>query len=174
MLLLQTRTSRLKSSIIQSINKKEINLSVNGMAPKTTQNSNNVIQFPMDRVRRDFEQDFIPKNKRESLARQLKIRKEFADEIATFVMQNVYSQLSTAGLSMMNSHDSIIDSIFMTEILKASLYRKYKIPHSFQKIIDATFIKNDDGSFNIANDVKVKLGKQTLDNEKCHEEYDDT
>lgn len=144
------------------------------MAPKTPKTSNNVIQFPVDRVRSEFKPDFIPKSKRDSLIHQAKIRKEFSDDVAGFVMESVYSQLTTAGMSMMNSHASIIDSIFLTEVLKASLYRKYKIPHPFQKIIDATFVKNDDGSFEMAKKVNVELSKHKLDDEKSNEEHGDT
>ena len=90
----------------------------------------NVIEFPKSKIVRD-----VPFNDEEMAKVREKNRQKYAEEIIAEVSSGLYDELESCGLnSEAESYNK--DFIFLSDVLKALVYRNMGIDHPLHEFID--------------------------------------
>lgn len=95
--------------------------------------SNNVLSFPKEKIIRDvFDFSLMTKLNEQGA-------KNFADGLATHIINNIYEEFSIAGIDV-NDLNFEKDFIFASEAIKALIYRAVNHEHPMQKLVDENVI----------------------------------
>lgn len=118
--------------------------------------ANNVITFPKSKI---VQKGATPPSTPEEIKMNLDcVKYNHVQETISLIAPMIFQQLSLAGFELMEDEDidSIKDTAFLIEAIKAMLYKYYELEHPFQKIAQNVFTENN-GLLSITDTLELVL-----------------
>jgi cobalamin biosynthesis Mg chelatase CobN len=122
----------------------------------TDANTINVVSFP-----NRFENRQFPQTEDLSHSHIFNVRREYCDEIAEDCLESIRSVLIAYGIDVYGPapEDCEKDQIFLTETLSAVIYRRKRIEHPFQSLIDKTIQIKKPKRDNFKEEINISTDK---------------
>ena len=118
--------------------------------PREERNMDNIINFP----KQNFES--FPTTEQQSVEHLETVRSEYCDAVVGDALEAVIGIFNSYGFTLRPDKNSIKDTVFLEETMKAFIYRQKHLEHPFHQIIESAISLPDEIQTQIDEKIKDK------------------